>query len=106
MIPNDELHDPTVRNLVEAINSGDRNAFYNLFPDHATMSDDGTERNFREWTEREIFSSNGHMEVASQSADGRSLIADYRNDTYGSMRTSWTFTIENDKISRMETGQA
>ena len=34
------------------------------------------------------------------------LIAAYRNDTWGEMRTKWAFTIEGGKISRFETGQA
>lgn len=106
MIPTEELHDATVRAVVTAINKGDRETFYSLFSDDATMSDDGTERDFRQWTEREIFSSNGHMNVDSQSPDGRSLVASYRNDTFGEMRTSWTFTVEDGEVTRMEAGQA
>jgi hypothetical protein len=106
MIPLDQLRDPTVHSLVTAINQGDRNAFYGLFSDGATMSDDGTQRDLQAWTEREIFSANGHMDVESQTADGRSLIADYRNDTYGTMRTSWVLTVEDGKITQMATGQA
>ena len=37
---------------------------------------------------------------------GRSLIASYRNDTWGEMRTRWAFTIAGGKVSRFETGQA
>ena len=37
---------------------------------------------------------------------GRSLVAAYRNDTWGEMRTRWAFTITNGKVSRFETGQA
>ena len=106
MIPVNELSDPTVRSVVAAINAGDRQAFLAAFVDDPTMSDDGTDRDFEDWTDREIFSSNGRMEVESQSHDGRSLIARYRNDTYGEMRTSWSFAITGDKVTRMECGQA
>jgi hypothetical protein len=45
--------------------------------------------------------------VDSESRDGRSLVAGYRNDTWGEMRTRWSFTVEDDgRISRFETGQA
>jgi len=44
--------------------------------------------------------------VVSASDGGRSLIAAYRNDTWGEMRTRWAFTITNGKVSRFETGQA
>jgi hypothetical protein len=106
MIPIDELSDPMVRTVVNAINDGDRSAFLAAFVADPTMSDDGTERDFDDWTDREIFSSNGRMEIESQSDDGRSLIARYRNDTYGEMRTAWTFHITGDKVTRFETGQA
>lgn len=33
-------------------------------------------------------------------------MADYRNDTWGEMRTRWHFTVEDGKVSRFETGQA
>jgi hypothetical protein len=106
MIPIDELSDPTVRSVVATINAGDREAFLAAFIAEPTMSDDGSERDFHDWIDREIFDSNGHMEVESQSDDGRTLIARYRNDTYGEMRTSWTFIVEDDRVRRLETGQA
>jgi hypothetical protein len=106
MVAVNELFDPTVRSVVTAINAGDRPAFLAEFVDNPTMSDDGSERDFEDWIDREIFSSNGHLEVESQSEDGRSLIARYRNDTYGEMRTSWQFEIAAAKVTRMECGQA
>ena len=71
-----------------------------------SLSDDGSERDLEEWVDREIFSAGGHMEVVSQSDDGRSWLADYRNDTYGQMRTSWGITVDDGRITRFETGQA
>jgi hypothetical protein len=72
----------------------------------ATMSDDGSERDLEEWVDREIFSSSGRMEVESESDEGRSLVVDYTNSTWGAMRTAWKFVVEGDKVSRFETGQA
>jgi hypothetical protein len=46
------------------------------------------------------------MEVESQSDDGRSLIVNYTNSTWGAMRTAWEFYVERDKVSRFETRQA
>jgi hypothetical protein len=97
---------PVARKLIEAVNAGDRNAFFALLTDNATMSDDGSDRDLEEWVDRELFSADARMEVESQSDDGRSLIIDVTNSTYGSMRTHWQFTIEGDKVARFETGQA
>jgi hypothetical protein len=95
-----------VRSFIEAVNAGDRDALFGLLREDATMSDDGSERNLEEWVDRELFSADGHMEVESQSDDGRSLIINVTNSTYGMMRTHWEFTVEGDEVSRFETGQA
>ena len=61
----------------------------------------------RAWTAKEIFDDNGHMVVESSSDSGKSLIIRYRNDTWGEMRTRWSFVVADDgRISRFETGQA
>jgi ketosteroid isomerase-like protein len=101
-----KLSDPTVRAVVAAINAGDRAAFLELLSPDATMADDGSERDLREWIDREIFDSHGHMEVQSESDGGRALVANFRNEAWGEMRTSWKFTVEGGKVTRFETGQA
>jgi hypothetical protein len=101
-----ELADPVVRKLIEAVNAGDRDAFFALLTEDATMSDDGSERDLQEWVDREVFSVGGRMEVESQSDAGRSLVVNYTNSTYGSMRTDWSFVVEGNKIARFETCQA
>ncbi|MEU5822603.1 nuclear transport factor 2 family protein [Streptomyces sp. NPDC047803] len=106
MIPVNRLADPVVRAFVTAVNTNDKAAFDAALTPGATMSDDGTDRELMDWADKEIFSSNGHMDVESESEDGRSLVVDYRNDTYGTMRTTWQFTVEDGRVSRFETGQA
>ncbi|MFJ6082233.1 nuclear transport factor 2 family protein [Streptomyces sp. NPDC092369] len=102
-----KLTDPTVRAFVTAVNAHDRDGFVALLAPGATMADDGSDRNLDEWIDREIFSSNGHLDVDNESQGGRALLANYRNDTWGEMRTRWSFTVEDDgRISRFETGQA
>ncbi|AUG81263.1 hypothetical protein CFP65_6616 [Kitasatospora sp. MMS16-BH015] len=100
------MPDPTVQALIDAINKGDRTAFFALLTPDATMSDDGTGRDLAPWVDREIFSANGRLTVTSEAADGCSLTADYANDTWGTMRTAWRFTVTDGRISHFETGQA
>jgi hypothetical protein len=88
------------------VNAGDRDAFFALLAPGASMSDDGSERNLEDWVDREIFSSSGRMDVECQSDDGRSLAVTYTNATWGAMRTTWSFVVEGDTISRFDTGQA
>ncbi|GHE58434.1 hypothetical protein GCM10018785_29580 [Streptomyces longispororuber] len=105
-VPVDQLADPAVRDFVTALNGGDRSGLHRVLAPGATMSDDGSDRNLQEWLEREVLSSGGHMDVESESDDGRTLIARYRNDTWGEMRTRWRFTVAEGKVTRFETGQA
>ncbi|HEV7760968.1 MAG TPA: nuclear transport factor 2 family protein [Acidimicrobiales bacterium] len=105
MIPLDDVADPTVRAVLAAINAGDRAAFLAQLTPDATMSDDGSERVLQQWIDREIFSAGGHIEVESQSDDGRALVARYRNDTWGEMRTTWHFTIADARVTHFATGQ-
>ncbi|MFJ9338071.1 nuclear transport factor 2 family protein [Streptomyces sp. NPDC101733] len=108
MIDPAQLADPAVRAFVDAVNTGDREAFAALLAPGATMSDDGSDRDLAQWADREIFSAGGHMAVDSQTPDGRSLVVDYRNETWGAMRTAWRFEVTPDgrRVSRFETGQA
>ncbi|NUU24106.1 MAG: hypothetical protein HOV68_21780 [Streptomycetaceae bacterium] len=70
------------------------------------MTDDGTERDLDAWTDREIFTTRGHIDVIEESEGGHVLVADYRNDTWGTMRTEWRFIVENGKITHFDTAQA
>ncbi|MGY0023575.1 nuclear transport factor 2 family protein [Streptomyces sp. cg35] len=101
-----KLSDPAVRAFVSALNAHDQEAFRAALAPGATMADDGSDRDLDDWTAREIFDSNGHMEVEKETAEGRSLVARYRNDTWGEMRTRWTFDVSGGKVTRFETGQA
>jgi hypothetical protein len=106
MTGGEQVTEPAVQALIAAVNAGDRAAFFAALAPGATMSDDGTDRDLASWADREIFTVNGHLDVVSASDGGRSLIAAYRNDTWGEMRTRWAFTVTGGKISRFETGQA
>ncbi|MFH0522273.1 nuclear transport factor 2 family protein [Streptomyces sp. M41] len=106
-IQTSRLSDPSVRAFVAAVNAHDREGFMQVLAPDATMADDGTDRDLTDWIDREIFTSNGHLEVDNESNHGRDLIASYRNDTWGEMRTRWHFEVGDDgRISRFETGQA
>ena len=101
-----ESSNPTVRRLVAAINDGDRDAFLARLTPDATLTDDGNLRSLHDWIDREIFSAHGHMTVEQEEEHGLRLLARYRNDTWGEMRTFWRLQVTGDKISRIGTGQA
>ncbi|MEV0032128.1 nuclear transport factor 2 family protein [Nocardia sp. NPDC050793] len=98
--------DPIVQEFVDALNANDRDRFHSVLTADATMSDDGVERDVEQWTDSEVFASNGRMQIETVTDSGIELLADYTNSRWGSMRTSWRFTVRDGKISRFETGQA
>lgn len=102
----DTALDPVVDRFIKALNAGDREALFAELSSDATMSDDGEDTDVAEWTDREIFSSHGQLNVESVGDQGRSLVGQYRNDTWGDMQTRWKFSVANGKIVRFETGQA
>ncbi|MEU5876660.1 nuclear transport factor 2 family protein [Spirillospora sp. NPDC047279] len=97
---------PVVRKFAEAINQGDRAAFRGLLTRDAAMTDDGRPQDLDAWADREIFAAHGHFDVRREDPGGLGMIVDYRNDTWGAMSTRWDFTLDGDRISRFETGQA
>jgi hypothetical protein len=105
-VPVDRLGDPAVRALVEAVNAGDREGFFAALAPGASMTDDGTERDLGEWVDREIFASNGRMQIESEDEEGRHLMVTYSNSTWGAVNTEWRFEVEDGKVARFETGQA
>ncbi|MFI6320211.1 nuclear transport factor 2 family protein [Nonomuraea sp. NPDC050556] len=98
---------PAVAALVAAINAGDRAAFLDQLAPGATLSDDGRDRELDDWIDREIFTVGGRIDIESQDDSGLDLVARFRNDTWGAMRTKWHFTLDGSgKIVRIDTGQA
>jgi hypothetical protein len=99
--------DPLVARFVTAVNAGDNEGLHALLAEGASMSDEGSDRDLDAWLDREMFATNGRIEIESvTSPDGRSLIAEVTNDTWGAMRTVWKFFVSDEKITRFETGQA
>ncbi|WP_103501648.1 MULTISPECIES: hypothetical protein [Streptomyces] len=100
------IEDPAVAAFVKAVNSGNREAFFAALTDDATMADDGTERDLTAWADREIFGAKGHLEVEEVTDGGRNLTATYSNSVWGGLRTRWTFSVTDGRVSRFVTGQS
>lgn len=106
VLPSSQLADPAVRAFVQALNTHDRAALRETMTAGPTMTDDGEPRVLGQWLSREVFDSNGRMDVASQSVDGLDLVAYFTNDRWGTMRTRWHFVTAEGKVSHFDTGQA
>ena len=101
-----EPSNPIVASLIRAVNAGDRTAFYDLLTGDATLTDDGTERDLAAWCDSNLFDSNARLTPKRESREGSRLIVDIHDDKWGDMTTYWDFTVDGDKIGRIDTGQA
>ena len=97
---------PVVAALIDAVNAGDRTAFFDLLTGDATLTDDGAERDLSEWCESNLFEANARLSPKREAMDGSRLIIDVHDDKWGEMTTYWDFTVDGDKIGRIDTGQA
>lgn len=105
-VPTTDLADPAVRAFVEAVNAHDRAALRAAMTDQPTMTDDGRDRELGPWLDGEVFETDGRMEVAAQSEDGRDLVVRFTNSRWGTMNTRWHFESAQGKVSHFDTGQA
>ncbi|WP_026922320.1 hypothetical protein [Glycomyces arizonensis] len=97
---------PVVAALVDAVNAGDRTAFYDLLTGDAALTDDGVARDLAEWCDANLFDADARLTPEREALDGSRLIVAVRDDKWGEMTTYWDFTVDGDKIGRIDTGQA
>ncbi|MGI5166863.1 nuclear transport factor 2 family protein [Spirillospora sp. CA-253888] len=97
--------DPTVNALVQALNDGDRDGFRGLLDPDAVLTDNGIERDVRDWFDKEIFNVGGRFTVQRTEPDG-SMLVKLDNERWGELDTRWRFTVRDGRVERIETAQA
>jgi len=103
----DRLLDSVVKAALEAMKQGDRDAWLGLFDERAVLTDDGNERDFKQWSDAELFGAGkGRITSITKVADrGVTIHADFHSVQWGDFKTFWKFTIEDGKIVRLDVGQ-
>jgi hypothetical protein len=100
-----KLTNPTVRAAIEALQSGDKEAWASQFSADAKLFDDGELRSLAEFTQealgRERFTSIDRLE-----GHGLHLIGRFHSDRWGDFSTYFIFKLGSDgKIERLDIGQ-
>ncbi|MBW8244895.1 hypothetical protein K1F50_18960 [Muricauda oceani] len=98
---------PDVQKAIMALNNQDAEAWYALFSDNATFSDDGRELDFKDWCDKQLF---GQSECAVIRIDkvennGLLLYCLFYSDNYGEFKTYMEFERNDDAFDRLEVGQ-
>ncbi|WP_326537193.1 hypothetical protein [Pseudorhodoferax sp.] len=100
------LRQPTVRAAIEALHSGDRAAWTQLFADGARLFDDGKPRELARFTQDAL----GHERFTTLdevSEDGLEVRGMFHSDQWGDFRTYFRFTLGADgRVVRLDIGQA
>jgi hypothetical protein len=100
------ITNPVAKKAIDALQAGDKNAWFELFTSDATLFDDGNKIDFKGFSEsalgHERFTSIGKVEN-----EGLNLYGKFHSDKWGDFKTYFKFHINNGgKIERLEIGQA
>jgi len=99
----DRLLDPVVKSALQAMSDGDRSAWLDLFEAHAILTDDGNDRDYKQWSDSEIFGAGrGRITSISKVVDrGVTIHANFHSARWGDFKTFWKFEIRDGKIVRL-----
>jgi hypothetical protein len=102
----EKLSNPVVKQAIDALQNGDRQAWFALFTNDAQFFDDGNKMSFKSFFEKAL----GHERFTSidkVEQNGLHLYGKFHSDQWGDFKTYFKFTVGADsKISKLEIGQA
>jgi hypothetical protein len=103
----EDLENALVQRAIAALNAGDRAAWFDLFTQDATLTDDGNPRNFLQWSDSEVFGKGrGHLTSIDREEDGGlTLYGTFYSAQWGSFKTFFRFHQRGDKFSGLDVGQ-
>lgn len=101
-----KLSNPAVKAAIAALQLGNKNDWFALFTDDATLYDDGNKMEFRSFFEKAL----GHERFTSidkTENNGLDVYGRFHSDQWGDFKTYFKFQINAaGKISRLDIGQA
>jgi len=102
----DQLTNPTVKKAIEALQAGDKKAWFALFTADAELFDDGHKMNFKSFFEKAL----GHERftaIDKMENQGLDVYGRFHSDQWGDFKTYFRFIINPEgKIRRLDIGQA
>jgi ketosteroid isomerase-like protein len=102
----EKLTNPVIKQAIDALQSGDQQAWFALFTNDTQLFDDGNKMNFKSFFEKAL----GHERFTSIDKiehNGTHVYGKFHSDKWGDFKTYFKFTVDADgKISKLEIGQA
>jgi hypothetical protein len=102
-----QLMNPLVQAAIEALNAHNRQGWFDLFANDVTLTDDGNERDFNQWSDSEFFGKDKTYlkSIDHEEDDGLTIYGRLHSDRWGEFDTFMKFKIQGDKIIRLDVGQ-
>ncbi|WPU98538.1 hypothetical protein SNE26_21165 [Mucilaginibacter sp. cycad4] len=102
----EKLSNPVVKQAIDALQNGDRQAWFALFTNDAQLFDDGNKMNFKSFFEKAL----GHerfISIDKVEQNGLHVYGKFHSDQWGDFKTYFKFTVGADgKVSKLEIGKA
>jgi len=102
----DRITNPVVKNAIDALQSGDKNKWFELFTADAELYDDGNKQNFKSFFQKAL----GHerfTRIDKVENNGLDLYGEFHSDQWGDFKTYFKFYLNKDgKINRLDIGQS
>lgn len=102
----DTLTNPTIKAAIEALQSGDTEAWLAQFAPDVELFDDGSPRSFDEFT-RDALGHERFTSIDRVENDGLDLMGAFHSDRWGDFHSYFKFRLSPEgKIKRLDIGQA
>ena len=101
----DSLTNPTVKAVIEALQTGDLEAWSELFEPDVELLDDGSPRSFQEFT-RDALGRERFTAIDRVENNGLDLTGAFHSDQWGDFHSYFRFRLSpTGKVKRLEIGQ-
>ncbi|MGF7038357.1 hypothetical protein [Mucilaginibacter lappiensis] len=102
----DKLTNPIVKKAIDALQAGDKKAWFALFTDDAELFDDGRKMNFKSFFEK-AFGHERFTRIDKVENNGLDVYGKFHSDQWGDFKTYFKLHIDaKGKINRLDIGQA
>ena len=102
----DNLTNPIVKKAIDALQSADKNQWFDLFIAGAELYDDGNKQNLKAFFAKAL----GHerfTKIDKVENNGQDIYGEFHSDQWGDFKTYFKFHLNKDgKIVRLDIGQA
>jgi hypothetical protein len=96
-----------VRTAIQAMNSRNKEQWFDLFSPNAQLTDDGDPHDLKKWSDEELFGSSVSYlaSIDKIEDDGLTIYGKMHSGRWGECKTFLKFRVENGKVTRLAVGQ-